>query len=221
MPLNSRPMEKLERYGAKYLSDSEILAIIIHKGTKNINAIDISNNILKKYDLEKLSKLSLKELQSIAGIGKVKAIQILAVIELAKRLDACDFRKDNLSIRYASQVYIYMKHLVELQQEHFIVLLLNAKNKIIKEDTVFIGTLDYTLVHPREIFRNAIKECASAIILVHNHPSGDSTPSKEDIQITKKISDVGEIIQIPVLDHVIIGNKNYWSSKENHRYSYI
>jgi DNA repair protein RadC len=215
IPLNSRPMERMEKYGIKYLSDSEILAILIHKGTKNYNAIDISNNIIGKYGMKKLLIISLNELQSIKGIGKVKAMQIMASIELTKRLMKQDIKKDKVQIRFAYQVYKHMESLAELQQEHFIALMLNTKNRIIKEDTVCIGTLDTTLVHPREIFRNAIKESASSIILVHNHPSGDPTPSEDDIKITEEIYKAGEILRMPVLDHIIIGRRKYWSWRES------
>lgn len=212
MPRDSRPRERMERYGIKVLSDAEVLSLIIQKGFKNENAIDVSNRLIGKYGVNKLSKLSLKQLQSVKGIGAVKAIQILASFDISRRLKNTD---THIHIKFAYQVYKNMKNLAELNQEHFIILMLNTKNKIIKEETIAIGTLDSTIIHPREIFKDAIKESASSIILVHNHPSGDPAPSEDDIRITKELIHAGDILNMPVLDHIIIGKGKYWSWIEN------
>lgn len=204
----NRPRERLQRLGASVLSDAELLAIIFQKGTRGENAIDMSNRLICKYSLGGLSELSLKELQEINGIGPAKAMTMKALFEFGKRHALA--RKKLTKITCAKDVYELMKEkLFDLKQEIFVVLYLDAKNHVLKEETVSKGTLDASLIHPREVFRGAIKEGAHAIIVVHNHPSGDAAPSEEDKEITERLFSAGELLDIKVLDHVIIGNGFY------------
>ena len=210
MPVNSRPRERLQNVGAHALSDAELLAIILQKGTSKENVLDVSNRLISKYTLEKLPSLSLKELQAINGIGPAKAMQITAVFELSKR---CNLSKDaGKPITSAKNVYDYASpKLQNSDREQFLVLLLDSKNRVIKSETVSIGILNASIVHPREVFKSAIKESANAIIMVHNHPSGDPAPSKEDKAITDNFQEAGNLLNIEVLDHVIIGRDTFYS----------
>jgi len=209
----NRPRERLEKQGVIALSDAELLAIILKTGNKQENVIDMSNKLLSKYGINKLSSCSLKELQAIKGIGKAKACQILALFELNKRLN---FVKQNgRSLLSAKDVYQYVEpKLMHLDRECFMLLHLDTKNVVIKEETVSIGTLNASLIHPREIFKSAIKESANTVIVVHNHPSGDPEPSSEDRITTKKLFDAGELLGIKVLDHVIVGKHKFYSFNE-------
>ncbi|MEW5896628.1 MAG: DNA repair protein RadC [Nanoarchaeota archaeon] len=209
----NRPRERLQKLGADALSDAELLAIILQKGTAQENVIDMSNRLISKYGPDKLSTLSLTELQEIKGIGPAKAMQIKALFELAKRSNTV---KNSLTtIKSSKDVFnLFKEQLKEEKQEKFIVLLLNSKNKIIGKEVISLGTLDCALLHPREVFKSAIKNSATKIILAHNHPSGDPAPSEADRKITGKLIEAGETLNIPVIDHVIIGEEKWWSWKE-------
>ncbi len=209
----NRPRERLAKSGVSVLSDAELLAIILQKGTKKENAIDMSNRLISKYGVDKLSSCSLKELQEIKGIGKAKASQIIALFEFNRRHNLA--KQKGKPIRSAKDVFEYASSKLDgLAQEYFLILHLDSKNRVIKDETVSIGTLNASLVHPREVFKSAIKENANSIILVHNHPSGDPSPSEEDKQITERLFDAGELLSIKVLDHVIIGNDGYYSFRD-------
>lgn len=209
----NRPRERFQKLGADALSDAELLAIILQKGTFKENAVDMSNRLISKYGLEKLSELSLKELQEINGIGPAKALQIKALFELAKRSSTA--KNNPAAIKSAKDVFcLFQEQLKDEKQEKFIVLMLNSKNKTIGEETISLGTLDCALLHPREVFKSAIKNSAAKIILIHNHPSGDPTPSEADRKITEKLAEAGEMLNIPIIDHVIIGQEKWWSWKE-------
>lgn len=224
LPDSSRPRERFLKYGKESLSDAELLAIILRTGTRNKkdengenlpgeNVVDISNRLIKEYSLEKLFDCSLKELEKIKGIGKAKAMQILAISELGKRYNSS--KNPVKKITCGKDVYNYFhEKLKNEKQENFYVLILNLQNQIIKEELISKGVLDAAILHPREVFRPAIKHSASKIILVHNHPSGDPNPSKEDLDITKILIEVGKLIDIKILDHVIIGKDNYWNWAE-------
>ena len=189
LPNSSKPRERFLKHGKEALSDAELIAIILRTGTINENVVDMSNRLIKEYSLEKLFDCSLKELQEIKGIGPSKAMQILAISELGKRHN--NSRNPIKKITCARDVY-----------EHFI---LNNANNIVKEELVSKGVLDAAILHPREVFKPAIKNSASKIILVHNHPSGNSQPSLDDLEITKQLIEAGKLLDIKVLDHVIIG----------------
>ncbi len=215
-PLSERPREKLISLGPKELSNSELLAVIIRTGTGNETAIDIASKLLNqdKRGISYLANASVEDLKKIKGIGSCKAAQIIAAIELGKRIKKRDLY-DNIKVTkpdiIADLVMDSMKH---LEKEHFDVAILDTKNQIISIDNVSIGTLNSSIVHPRDVFNLAIKKSANAIILIHNHPSGDPTPSKEDISITNRLVESGEIVGIKVLDHIIIGYERFLSLKE-------
>ena len=209
--VENRPRERLISQGVTVLSDAEILALILGSGTKNENAVDLSNRLLSHFDL--LSTSSLSELQKLKGIGVARACQLLALFEFSKRFNSSKVIGKKISC--SKDVYDFVKSkMVDLDKEHFVVLLLDSKNRVLKEVLVSIGILNSSLVHPREVFKQAIKESANSIILVHNHPSGDVTPSKEDYEVTTKLREVGELMGIRVLDHVIVGSEGYYSFNE-------
>ena len=210
---DERPREKLERYGPDSLSNDELLALILRTGHQRENAIEMSNRLINEYGLDKLSDLALNELQEIKGIGFAKACQIIALFEFNKRHAIS--KRDEKPIKCAKDVYEYALPLLSgKDKEHFMILHLDSKNRVIKDEIISIGILNASLVHPREVFKSAIKESANAIVLVHNHPSGDYTPSQEDKEITERLFKAGEVLNIKVLDHVIIGKEGYWSWKE-------
>lgn len=209
----NRPRERLEKNGVHVLSDAELLAIIFKTGNKEENAIVMSDRLITKYGLGKLNELSLKELQEIKGIGPAKSMQIKALFEFNKRHSLA--KRDGESIKSARDVFEYAsQRLATNQQENFMILLLDSKNRIVKDEVISIGTLNASIIHPREVFKSAIRESANSIILVHNHPSGDPEPSAEDEQITEKLFEAGELLNIKVLDHVIVGKDKWWSFKE-------
>lgn len=209
----NRPRERLEKNGVHVLSDAELLAIIFKTGNKEENAIVMSDILITKYGLGKLNELSLKELQEIKGIGPAKSMQIKALFEFNKRHSLA--KRDGEPIKSARDVFEYAsQRLITNQQEKFMILLLDSKNRIVKDEVISMGTLNASIIHPREVFKSAIRESANSIILVHNHPSGDPEPSIEDEQITEKLFEAGELLNIKVLDHVIVGKDKFWSFKE-------
>ena len=210
---DSRPRERLLKFGIENLSNAEILAIMLRTGSQGENVIEMSNRLINEYGLDKLFECSLIELQKIKGIGPAKAMQILAMFELLKRHNQS--KKPIKKITCAEDVFNYFhERLKDKKQEYFYILMLNTQNYIIGEHLVSKGILDATIIHPREVFKPAIKNSASKIILVHNHPSGDAEPSEDDDEITKKLMSAGEEIGINVLDGVIIGGGGWWSWKE-------
>lgn len=210
----NRPRERFLKFGPLSLSDAELFAILLRTGTKGENVIDMSNRLISQYGLANLLQCSLDELRQIKGIGRGKGMQILAMAEIQKRIASAEKKIEKITS--AKDVFDYFREkLKEEKQENFIVLLLDTKNKIIKEELVTRGVLDAAIVHPREIFKPAIRNSAHKIILVHNHPSGDPSPSPEDLDITEKLKKSGEELDIKVLDHVIIGRDSYWSWVEN------
>ena len=213
LPEQNRPRERFLKHGPEALSDAELFAIFLRIGTPGENVIDMSNRLIAEYGLDKLFECSLKELQKIKGIGPSKAMQILAMNELGKRHNQS--KNPITKITCAEDVFEYFhERLKDKKEEHFYILMLNTQNNIIGEQLISKGILDASIIHPREVFKPAIKNSASKIILVHNHPSGDPTPSQEDLEITDKLIKAGEELEIKVLDHVIIGKDTYWSWKE-------
>jgi len=211
--LDNRPRERLIKQGINVLSDAELLALILKTGNKNENVIDMSNRLISKFGFDKLSECSLKELEEIKGIGTAKACEIVALFELNKRHSYS--KVQGKPIKNSKDVYDYcISRLPFTDREQFMILHLDTKNKIVKDEIISVGTLNGSIAHPREVFKSAIKESSNAIILVHNHPSGDPNPSDEDLEITKRLIDSGELLNIKVLDHVIIGKNNYWSWNE-------
>ncbi|MBW2998348.1 DNA repair protein RadC [Candidatus Woesearchaeota archaeon] len=208
---DDQPRERAKRKGFFSLSDSELLALILQKGSKNQNVLELSNYLMARYGFEKMNNCSIYELMKVKGIGEAKAIQILALFELFKRFNR-QKRKINTRIKTPKDVYDYfVDYLKNKKKEFFYVLLLNSKNDIIRHKLISIGTLNQSLIHPREVFKTAMKNSANSIILVHNHPSGDVEPSKEDIEVTNKFVEIGKLVNINVLDHVIIGDEYFRS----------
>jgi DNA repair protein RadC len=221
MPEQNRPRERFLKQGPQALSDSELLAILLRTGTRGKknekgelmpgeNVIDMSNRLISEYGLDKLLECSLVELQKIKGIGPSKAMQILTIAELQKRINQS--KTPLKKITCAKDVYDYFnEELKDKKQENFYILMLDNKNKIINHESISKGILDSAIIHPREVFRPAIKNSSARIILVHNHPSGNPSPSAEDLEITKRLVDAGETVDIKVLDHVIVGENEWWS----------
>ena len=216
MALEERPMEKMILYGEKSLSNAELLAILLRTGTKKRNAIELANYIINKdlQGIRHLQDVTIEELCEIDGIGKSKASQIKAALELGIRISSA--KPNKYKVKNPWDIYkYYMESLRYEQKEIFKVVLLNTKNEIISDVDVSVGTLNSSLVHPREVFKEAIKRSSNKIILMHNHPSGSVEPSKEDKNITNRLIKCGEIIGIEVIDHIIIGDGLYYSFKEN------
>ncbi|MEW6070096.1 MAG: DNA repair protein RadC [Candidatus Thermoplasmatota archaeon] len=214
LPDEEKPRERLISFGANAMSNAELLAIILRVGNYGENALDLAKRLLKQHDIKSLSQITVGELKKIAGIGDAKACQIVACFELGRRA-ATYTDKNKLSIKAPQDVAnLLMPEMRYLKKEIFKVLYLDTKNRLLKNDVISVGSLNANVVHPREVFKSAISESAASIILVHNHPSGDPTPSKDDIELTKRLIETGEIIGISVIDHVIIGDGKFVSLKE-------
>lgn len=214
IPWYNRPGVRLKRKGVASLSDSELLAIVLGRGDKTENAIDLSNRVLSTNNFHKLSDLSLIELESLFK-NQVKAMKIQAMYEIFRRTNRLNKKGFKTKISTAEDVYNYFKDELETKnKEHFYALFLDTKNRIISEELISVGTLNASLIHPREVFNPAIKSSANSIIIVHNHPSGDCEPSTNDKEVTKMLAEAGEILGISVLDHIIIGKAGYCSMKE-------
>lgn len=215
LPTNSRPRERLIEYGAESLSNEELLAIVLNTGYKDSSAKDVAIKILKEID--DLNNISFERLTNIKGIGNAKACKIIATIELGKRINNKIPTLKGLKVHSPKIIYEHYKPILRHEkQEKFIVIYLDNKQKIIKDKELFIGTINESIVHTREIFKYAYEINARSIICIHNHSGGDPYPSLDDIKTTQKISDTGNLLNIPLIDHIIIGNKAYYSLKENH-----
>ena len=218
LPVSERPYEKCEKNGTAMLSDAELLAVILRSGTKDQTAIDLATKVLSIDPFYEgilgICHTSREELQKIPGIGKVKAMQILCIAELSKRLASAKV-EDKISFHSpASIADYYMEQLRHLEQENLVVMFLDTKCHLIKDMTITKGTVNQSLISSREIFVEALRCDAVNIILIHNHPSGDCTPSRDDMASTLAISKAGKIIGINVLDHIIIGDRSYSSLRE-------
>ena len=215
MPIMERPRERLIESGASALSNEELLAILLRTGRKDLSVLELAKNVLYHLEsLEDLKRITVLELLQINGIKIAKATTVVAAIELGKRLSNLH-KIEKISVKSAFDVYhLLHQDLTHLEQEHFICLYLNTKSELIKKETIYIGTINQTLIHPREIFKHAIKLSAVAIIFAHNHPSGDSTPSKADFQATTSLMGSSAIMGIDVIDHIVIGNHEFYSLKD-------
>ena len=218
-PEEERPREKLAKFGKEHLTSCELLAIIIGTGcmkdNQSYSALDLASNLISKYsNLKGMLDLSITELSEIKGIGMVKAVQILAAFELGKRA-VSEKNGNNTSFRCSEEVASYYIPLMkDLKKEQFRVIMLNIKNKIIKEILISQGSLTSSIVHPREVICPAIRESAASLIFIHNHPSGDPEPSIDDIEITRRLCKSCSIVGINVLDHIIIAENGYFSFKQ-------
>lgn len=216
IPVNDRPIERLINNGAELLSNEELLAILIRTGTKNNSAKELALNLLAKIKgINNLNNVNYHFLKSIKGIGKAKSAIILAAIEIGKRINKIEningeiFNSSDIVFEYFKPIFKNKK------QEYFYIIYLDSSKRIIEIKNQFIGTLNYSLVHPREIFKDAYLLCADSIICVHNHPSGNVKPSNDDLEITQKLTQIGKIHGIKVIDHIIIGKNDYYSFFEN------
>ena len=210
-----RPRERLIRQGSKSLSNQELIAILLGTGTKNESVLTVASRVLLNFEkLHNLKHATLEEITDIKGIGEAKAVLLLAAIELGRRLASKDV-EERFTIRSPEDAATYlMQDMTSLQQEHFVCLFLNVKNQVLHKQTIFVGSLNASIVHPREIFREAVKRSAASLICAHNHPSGVPTPSPEDIDVTNRLYEAGKIVGVDLLDHVIIGDHQFISMKE-------
>ncbi|MGC6769640.1 RadC family protein [Enterococcus sp. LJL128] len=215
MPEDCLPRERLEAVGEKALSNQELLAILLRTGSREKNVMELASIILKHFKhLYELKNASLHEMMSIKGIGKVKAIELRAAVEFGYRLQQSSpvkMGKISSSYQIAQELIYEMR---DFQQEHLVCLYLNTKNEVIRQDTVFKGSLNQSIAHPREIFKGAVKYSAARIVLAHNHPSGNPTPSQSDILFTRRMQECGEMMGIELLDHIIVGHSGYISMRE-------
>ena len=215
MPWFERPGARLKRSGPEVLSDAELLAIVLGRGSKEENVIDCSRRVLREANLTYLAEQSVPQLAKTFGDDEVKALKVSAMFELFRRTNRLKAAGFSRKIQSAEDVYHYFAdRLAEKKKEYFYALCLDTKHRIIHEELVSVGILDASLIHPREVFNPAIKVCSHAVILVHNHPSGEAEASAADIEVTKMLYNAGDIIGISVLDHIIIGKQGYVSMKE-------
>lgn len=210
MPVNDRPREKMQAKGPEALSDLELLAILLGSGTKGHDVMTVAGQILKLLDA-KNEKLSLESLKKIEGVGPAKATLIVAALEFSRRR----IRPEGLKISFPADALPLIRHYADRKQEHFICVSINGANEVIKSRVVSVGLVNKTHVHPREVFADPITDRASAVIVAHNHPVGELTPSMEDKEITGQLKSAGEILGIRLLDHIIFNHKGYFSFLES------
>ncbi|OGX68189.1 MAG: hypothetical protein A2189_08225 [Paenibacillus sp. RIFOXYA1_FULL_44_5] len=215
VPKDERPRERMLSFGAPSLSNGELLAILLGTGTRNESAVHLAERVLAQAEgLRSLVDMSIEQMTQIKGIGLAKAIQIQAGVELGKRISSIRMNSRPTIRTPQDAADLLMEDMRYLQKEHFVCLFLNTKNHVLAQETLSMGSLNASIVHPREVFRAAIKRSSASIICVHNHPSGDPTPSPEDIDLTRRLSEAGQIIGIEVLDHLVLGDNTFVSLKE-------
>ncbi len=220
MPVNERPRERFLKYGRTALSERELIAIILRTGTRSVNVLDMASSVLKRFDsITAINGCSVSDLTTIRGLGPTKAVQILAALELGRRLYEERHLLNRETLDSPKAVYQFMRLHVETKtQENFYCLYLDTKSRLIERVKIYVGTLNSALVHPREVFRHALRLSAASVILIHNHPSGDPAPSESDREITDVLRKNGEMMDIRVVDHIIIGRGRYYSFRENGEY---
>lgn len=217
IPKIDRPRERLINFGAESLSNEELLSILLKTGTKDVSVKELASTILNKIgEINKLNEINYHILSSIQGVGSAKACTLLAVVELSRRITRKNASLNNVIIKSADIAFDYFRYIFKDQmQEYFYVIYLDNKKRVIENKLLFKGTLNQSIVHPREVFKSACILSASSIICVHNHPSGNVEPSKEDINLTKRLSEIGILMGIKVVDHLIISDDKYFSFLEN------
>lgn len=218
LPVSEMPYEKCERYGAGVLSDAELLAVIIKSGTRERTSRDLATEVLSLHPVYKgllgLYHLTIKELLSISGIGKVKAVQLQCVAELAKRLAKATRQVDTVFSCPGDAARFFMEEMRNLETEHFYAAYLDASGQLLHYQSVFAGTIQSSFANPREVLRLALRYDAAHFLVLHNHPSGDPKPSEEDIQVTYRLQEAASLVGIPLMDHIIIGDNQYISLRE-------
>lgn len=211
VPKAQRPREKALALGIESLMDYELLAIILRSGSSGYSVLELAKDILEMYPLEKLSTIRLEQLTSFKGVKQAKALHLLACFELSNRISTRKvFNQDCINSPHDLLEFI-QKRIGSLHQEHFLVVNLDVKNHVINFELIFKGSLDISIVHPREIFNFAISNNAAKIICAHNHPSGNIQPSKQDLLVTKALREAGELLGIELIDHIIVSNSDYYS----------
>ncbi|WP_265738332.1 RadC family protein [Pseudalkalibacillus salsuginis] len=214
-PLSERPRERMLKEGASVLSNQELLAIILRSGTKEESVLQLSHRLIQQFEgLNLLKDATIDELIAVRGIGNAKAVEILASLELGKRVNRLQIDERYIIRSPDDGAKYVMDEMRFLSQEHFVCIYLNTKNQVLHKQTVFIGSLNASIVHPREVYKEAMRRSAASIICFHNHPSGDPNPSREDIEVTQRLAECGKIIGIDLLDHIIIGDQKFVSLKE-------
>jgi DNA repair protein RadC len=215
LPPSERPRERLQKLGAEALSAQEILAVILGRGVAGESVMVTAQRLLSQFgNLKGIADASVEELSQVRGIGIAKAAQIKAAFELSSRLDGYSQAGDKPVVKTPEDVNILVKaRLRGKKKEYFLALLLDTRNQLIKVSEIAVGSLDTSIVHPREVFKEAISASAAAVVFVHNHPSGDATASEDDIKLTKRLAEAGELVGIEVLDHIIVGDKKFLSLK--------
>jgi len=213
LPKVDRPRERLQRKGPGALSNSELLAIMLGSGVPGKNVLEVAEHLLRKFGSKGLFETTFDELCQVPGIGRVKATQLIATFELSKRI-LLGQQEDATAVETPEDVYNLSKRIHRLKKEHFLAYLLDARNALIAEETISVGTLTMAVVHPREVFEPAIRHSAAGIVLVHNHPSGDPTPGDEDRRLTERLVQAGKLMGIEILDHVIVTHNGYTSLRE-------
>ncbi len=223
MPRSERPRERLQKLGPEALSVQELLAIIIGRGVAGRSVMTIAQELMAHFGgIQAISEATIEELSMIKGLGAAKAVQLKACFELSRRKDIdTDYPHRDFEINNPKAVADLIRHTIkDKHKEHFVLITLNTRNKVLGIANISIGTLNASLVHPREVFKEAIYRCASSVIIVHNHPSGDPEPSQEDVEITRRLVDAGKILGIEVLDHVILGKdtaRSAWTERDVNR----
>lgn len=219
IPESDKPRERLYQYGSENLSDEELISIILKTGTKGISVKEVSLKLLENVgDIRRLKDIGINTLMRINGIGRVKAIEIKAAIELGRRIYIENNKLNGVILNNSLKIYEYFKDLVgNKKQEYFYTVYVDTKGRYIDKKCLFVGTMNNSIVHPREIFKEAYLLSANGIICIHNHPSGDPTPSKEDVMITRKIKEIAMIHGIRLVDHLIVGVNSYYSFYEDNK----
>jgi len=215
LPPSERPRERLQKYGSESLSAQEIIALILGRGISGESVMVTAQRLLSRFgNLKGLAGASLEELSQVRGIGLAKAAQIKAAVELASRLEGTTEAWQNPLLKKPENIFELVKgNLKGKKKEHFLVVSLDTRSRLIKVSEVSVGSLDSSIVHPREAFKEAVSASAASVILVHNHPSGDTTPSEDDIKLTRRLAAAGEVMGIEVLDHIIVADNTYLSLK--------
>ena len=219
IPESDKPRERLYQYGSENLSDEELISIILKTGTKGMSVKEVSLKLLENVgDIWKLKDIGINTLMGINGIGRVKAIEIKAAIELGRRIYIENNKLSGVILNNSLKIYEYFKDLVgNKKQEYFYTVYVDTKGRYIDKKCLFVGTINNSIIHPREIFKEAYLLSANGIICIHNHPSGDPTPSKEDVMITRKIKEIAMIHGIRLVDHLIVGVNSYYSFYEDNK----
>jgi len=215
LPASDRPRERLKRLGAEALSTAELIACITGSGTRGDSVVMTSQKLLSEFgNLQNIAAASIQELSKSRGIGEARAIQLKAAFEIGRRLADPDYAEKGNPVQSPEEAFTSMQEKLRgKKKEHFYVLCLDTRNRVSNKRQVSIGNLDSSIVHPREVFKDAISSLAASVIFVHNHPSGDLEPSSEDVNLTRRLVEAGELLGIPVLDHIIVSDKGYTSLK--------